>query len=200
MTHGRADGSCLPGRVARAVLLLAALLLPAGRAAGQALPADIQVSLLSKILTFDRRLERYGPDLTLGILYQPSIPESVRLARAVSDAARRIRPDDPTSKPLRPVLTPYASDAELRAQIQQQGIEILYIAPLRAVPLRRLLEQAHEAGVLTVSADPDLIQAGVAVGLEDRGPHPGVSIGLGSARRAGSDFDSRLLRLAHVRP
>jgi hypothetical protein len=87
---------------------------------------------------------------------------------------------------------------DLRAELRRQAISVLYLAPMRAVDLRRLVEEAHDAGVLTVGGDPDPIEAGVAIGLKERGPRPAISIRLVSARRAGSDFDSGLLRLVEV--
>lgn len=186
----------------RAGLLALGLLAGPAHARAQqlALPPDLQVALISKILGFDRRVGRYGETVVLGILYQPRNHESAELARDVVDAARAIHTVGDGTQALRTVLLPVSGEIDLPAELRRQGIDLLYVAPLRAAPLRRLLEQADEAGVLTVSGDADAIEAGTAVGLEQRGPRPAISVRLRSARHAGSDFDSRFLRLAQVRP
>ncbi len=179
-----------------------ALALGAAPAAAQggSLPADMQVALISKILRFDRHLERYGGEVVLAFLYQAGNRESGRLANELNEAARGVHGVGPGRQTLRTVLLPYRAGTDLRAELKGEGVALLYLAPMRAVDLRELVEQAHAAGVLTISGEPDPIQAGVAIGLQERGPRPAVSIRLGSARRVGSDFDSRLLALADVQP
>ncbi len=179
-----------------------ALALGAGNAAAQggSLPADMQMALISKILRFDRHLERYGGEVVLAFLYQPGNRESGRLANELNDAARGLHGVGPARQTFRTVLLPYRSGTDLRSELKRQGIALLYVAPMRAVDLKQLVEQAHAAGVLTISGEAEPIQAGCAIGLQERGPRPAVSIRLASARRVGSDFDSRLLALADVQP
>ncbi len=196
MTRGRATAA---GWTAIAVLTLALSAAPAA-AQGGALPADMQVALITKILRFDRHLERYGGDVVLGILYQAGSRETARAASELSDAARTVHGVGPAQQTFRTVLLPYRSGMDLRAELKRAGIALLYVSPMRAVDVKQLIEEADAAGVLTVSGDAEPIQSGVAIALQARGPRPAVSIRLGSARKAGSDFDSRLLALVDVQP
>ncbi len=179
-----------------------ALALGAGPAAAQggSLPPDMQMALISKILRFDRHLERYGGEVVLAFVYQAGNRESGRVANELSDAARGLHDIGAARQPFRTVLLPYRSGMELRAELKREGVDLVYLAPMRAVDLRQLVEQAHGAGILTISGEAEPIQAGCAIGLQERGPRPAVSIRLASARRVGSDFDSRLLALADVQP
>ncbi len=187
------------GQVALCVLGLA---LGGGPAAAQggSLPADMQMALISKIMRFDRQLERYGGEVVLAFLYQAGNRESGRVANELSEAGRGLHGIGAGRQTLRTVLLPYRPGMDLRAELKREGVDLVYVAPMRAVDLRQLVEQAHAAGILTISGEPEPIQAGVAIGLQERGPRPAVSIRLASARRAGSDFDSRLLALADVQP
>lgn len=169
-------------------------------AQGGSLPADMQVALIGKIMRFDRHLERYGGEVVLAFLYQAGNRESGRLANELNEAARGVHGIGPARQTFRTVLLPYRSGMDLPAELRRQGVALVYLAPMRAVDLRQLVEQAHAGGVLTISGESEPIQAGVAIGLQERGPRPAVSIRLGSARRVGSDFDSRLLALADVQP
>ncbi|HEX9109125.1 MAG TPA: YfiR family protein, partial [Longimicrobiales bacterium] len=172
----------------------------AAGAQGGSLPADVQVALIAKIMRFDRHLDRYGREVVLGILYQGGNRESGRTARDVGDVARSVQVIGAGNQAFRPVLIEYASGMDLKAELKKRGVSLLYLSSMRAVDLARLVEQAHEMGVLTIAAEAEPIQAGVAIGLQERGPRPAVSIRLSSARKAGSDLDSRLLHLADVQP
>ena len=169
-------------------------------AQGGSLPADMQVALIGKILRFDRHLERYGAQVVLGVLYQAGNRESGRLANELNDAARSLHTIGTANQAVRTVLLPYRSGTDLRTELRREGVSLLYVSAMRAVDVKQLIEQAHAAGVLTIAGEREPIQAGVAIGLQERGPRPAVSIRLGSARRVGSDFDSRLLALADVQP
>ena len=66
-----------------AFFALALALLPRpGRGQGMAIPAEMQMTLIFKILTYDRQFEaKAGSDLIIGIVYDPSDPAS----RAATD-------------------------------------------------------------------------------------------------------------------
>ncbi len=193
---------CRPRRAWLLAAVVLAVLAGGRQAAAQegTLPAELQAALIGKILTFDRKLDRYGNDLVLGYLYQPGNRESEQLARDLSDATRSLPAISRGGPRLRAVLLAYTDGMPLSATLRREGIDLLYVAPMRATNVRALVAEAAAAGVLTISGHPDPIRAGVAVGLEERARRPAITSRLGQARRAGSDFDSRLLRLADVRP
>ncbi len=200
MTNAWLRGHGAPGRTLAIGALALALGAAPAAAQGGSLPADMQVALISKIMRFDRHLERYGGEVVLGFLYQAGNRESGRLANDLSDAASSLHGIGAGRQTFRTVLIAYKSGMDLRAELKRAGVDLVYLAPMRAVDLTQLVDVAHDAGILTISGEPEPIQAGVAVGLQERGPRPAVSIRLASARRAGSDFDSRLLALADVQP
>lgn len=196
--------TCYRGRPRARPLALGALALalsaaPAA-AQGGSLPADMQMALISKIMRFDRHLERYGGEVVLAFVYQAGNRESNRVASELSEAARDMHGIGPARQTFRTVLLPYRLGTDLRAELKREGVDLVYLAPMRAVDLKQLVEQAHGAGILTISGEAEPIEAGVAIGLQERGPRPAVSIRLASSRRVGSDFDSRLLALADVLP
>ncbi len=186
----------------RLALGAVALALGTAPAAAQdgSLPADMQMALIGKIMRFDRHLERYGGEVVLAFVYQAGNRESGRVANELADAARDLHGIGAGRQTLRTVLLPYRSGTDLRAELKRQGVDLVYLASMRAVDLEELVNEAHGAGILTISGEAEPIRAGVAVGLHERGPRPAVSIRLASARKAGSDFDSRLLALADVQP
>jgi hypothetical protein len=161
------------------------------------LPSDLQLGLIAKILTFDRHVERYGPELVIGIAYQPRNRESTRarddLLRSVS-AAGDIRV---AGMPLRLADIPLESD---RLPDDLAGrVDVMYLAPIRAVDPRVILDQARAMGLLTITASAREASEGTAVALMLRDSRPHIVIDLKAARLAGADLSSRLLRVAEVR-
>jgi len=180
------------------VALLGGFLSFASPGVGQeiSLPPDLQVGLITKILTFDRQIGRYGPELVVGVAYQPRNRESTRardeLLRSV-EAAGAIRIAD---LPVRVVDVPVEGG---RLPDGLSGlVDVIYLAPVRGVDPGALLMQASAMGMLTVTATPsEAGGAAVALLWQDERPH--IRIDLAAARQAGADLSSRLLRLAEVR-
>jgi hypothetical protein len=185
------------GRVG--VALLGALLSPTSRAAAQdvALPPDLQVGLITKILTFDRRVDRYGPELVLGVAYQPRNRESTRAHDEIMASVAAAGAVSVEGMPLRVVGVPLADD-RLPGDLADR-VDVLYLTPVRAVDPRALLDEARAMGILTITATSSVAAQGAAVGLLLRDARPHITIDLQAARLAGADLSSRLLRLAEVR-
>lgn len=182
-----------------AIALLGGLLSLVSPVAGQevSLPPDLQLGLITKILTFDRQLTRYGPELVLGVAFQPRNRESAQARNDIFqsvEAAGRIRVGD---MPLRVVEVPIEG-GRLPEDVVRP-VDVLYLAPVRGIDVSVLLAQAGSRGILTVTATPDEATSGAAVALLLRDTQPHIRIDLRAARLAGADLSSRLLRLAEVR-
>ena len=94
--------------------LLAGLLLaacPGGPVSAQAMavPADLQVPLLLKILTYDRQLEaKAGSDLVIGIVHDPSDRESAKAADEIASTLYKFAGKTVKKLPVRYFLIEYA--------------------------------------------------------------------------------------------
>jgi hypothetical protein len=176
-----------------------ALLIGAVGAAPQepSLPIDLQLRLLTKVLTFDRSLERFGPDLVIGVVYQPANRESSRVREELARWPNGAGPIEVAGVRFRTVDVPLDGD-HLPAALPEE-VDVLYLAPLRAVDPRVLLREARHRHLLTVTGSESHAGMGPAIALLVREGRPHLLIDLTAARAAGSDFSSRLLRLAEVR-
>lgn len=160
------------------------------------LPADLQLTLLSRVLAFDRNSARFGSQVVIGVLYQAENRESVARFR---DLTRSL-----------PLLAGDSHGVVFRIEgLLLQGstlppaahrVDIVYLAPLRGVDASTLIREASASGVLTATGVRDYAASGAAIGLVERDHRPTISIGLTAARAAGSDFSSQLLRLADTQP
>lgn len=185
------------GRALHALLAGLILLAPPVTAQEISLPPDLQLGLIMKILTFDRQIERYGPELVLGMAFQPRNRESVRARDALERSVAEAGPLQVAGMPLRLVDVPLEND---RLPNDLAGrVDILYVAPIQSVDPGKLLDEAQALGILTVTASPGEADRGAAVALLLRDTRPHIRIDLKVARLAGADLSSRLLRLAEVR-
>jgi hypothetical protein len=184
----------------RAVVALLGVLLSLPSAASTqqiSLPPDLQLGLIAKILTFDRQVSRYGPEIVIGVAFQPRNRESARardeFVRTVEDAGSL----QVAGMPLRIVDVPLAGDS-LPPGLAG-SVDVIYLTPVRGVDARDILGQALHMGLLTVTATPSEAGDGAAVALLVQDARPHIRIDLTAARSAGADLSSRLLRLAEVR-
>lgn len=160
-------------------------------------PIGTQISLLTRILDFDRTLAaRASDELVVGIVYQSRYRASYN---AYEGAARALRTEPgPAGARVRVVGIEVANPGEIPSALRRNGVDVLYITPLRAVDAAAVARFGRDAGVLTFSGATDQRDRGVAVYFGTRGGKPRLRIDLAVARAAGSDFSSELLRLADV--
>ncbi|MGA8806623.1 MAG: YfiR/HmsC family protein [Thermoanaerobaculia bacterium] len=171
-------------------MLLAFLALPAA-AVEPAVPPQVQAAIIAKLWQFDRNFVPRDP-LTLGVLYQSKFRISFV---AANDLCHEF---EAAKLSVRCVLVDLSDGAVAPGQQIPQGIDAAYIAPLRAVNVEALFVALRVRRIRTVTAVPEYVAAGAAVGLALRGDHAAMIVNLPAARAEGSDFSSQLLKLARI--
>jgi hypothetical protein len=197
--HGRRPGRG-PSLVRAAIALVVALAIVAPAAAeDMPLSADLQLTLFLKMLTYDRHLEsRFGTELTIGIVYAPSDPQSVRVANEVVEYLYRVRDKTVKGLPVRYFLVEYSSADTLERSIASHAIDVLYVAPGNARNLDGITKISQEKGLTTMTGVPEYVRRGVAVGVSVSQNRPQLLINLASARTEGAEFDASLLRISTI--
>jgi hypothetical protein len=183
--------------------LMALLLLgrSAGARAAEPMPLqpDLQVPLILKILTYDRHFEtKAGRDLSIGIVYAPYDPDSVKTANDVAETLYRYSGKTVKRLPVRYFLLEYTNAEGLDRSVQQRSISVIYIAPGNGKNLDGILGVSKTRSATTATGVPDYVRRGVSVGLGVAQDRPQILINLPSSRREGSEFDASLLRISTV--
>ncbi len=161
------------------------------------IPVEGQVSLFLRILAFDRSLaDRAGDEIVFGIVYQSRVRASLNAKDAVMATVNQNTRID--GLPVRCVPIEVANRAQLRVAIIQHGIDVLYIAPLRAVSIEMISAISQEQRVLTLTGVADYVSRGVTVGIGSQGEKPVILINLAVAKTAGAELSSELLKLARI--
>ena len=154
-------------------------------------PVDVQVPLLAKILSFDEaRAPTSGP-LVLAVVYQSRNRIS---AGTAADVMARLA----ELEGFRVVAVDLDETPDLAAELQRDGAQALYVAPLRAVAPERLALVSRERQVVTLTGVPGYVAEGLAVGIELSGERPHLVINLAAARAEGARFSAQLLKLARL--
>ena len=162
-------------------------------------PADLQVPLLLKVLTFDRNFAKRGwTALHIGIVFVGSDPASSKVRSDIIEVFKRSSDKTLRNLPIDFTAVEYLSDGQIEDAIKASQINLLYIAPGNARNLAKLLQLSQSQQILTTTGVPDYVQRGVAVGIGVRQDRPEILINLPSSKSAGSEFDASLLRVARV--
>lgn len=181
------------------MLVLAAVLSLSAREQEMAVPAEIQYPLLLKIMTLDRGLAMHRADeLVIGVVYQPQVRTSWRakdafIAAAEGSSLRHVR-----QRAVRCVPVPVDDADDLEARAEALGVDVLYVAPLRALDVGRIAGTARARRLRTLTGVPDYVVDGLAVGIGLDGRRPEILINRRAAEAEGADFNVQLLRLARL--
>jgi hypothetical protein len=188
------------GRGVLATVLAILLCARAGGTEPMPFPADVQITLLLKILTYDRSFQAKAKSaVTIGVVYVAADPESVKAKDEILNTLKLVADRTIKNVPIRAVALEYRDPAGLGKLVQKAGINVFYIAPGNADSLRELLRVSHTQGITTATGVPEYVQRGVAIGIGIKADKkPDILINLPSSRQEGSEFDASLLRIANV--
>ena len=187
-----------PGHLRILAALLAFTVLPV-RAQSMALPAELQVPLILKILTYDRQFEaKAKKELAIGIVFDPGDGASSKAAEQISDTLFKFTGKTVKKLPLKYYLVEFTTAADLEATIKKRGINVLYLCPGIAKSLQSVIKISQAQSITTATGVPDYVRRGVAVGIGVFQDKPQILINLPSSKSEGSEFDASLLQIATV--
>ncbi len=180
--------------------LLAFVFCPAGLCVeDMAVPVDLQFQLFMKILTFDRNLpSRAGDEVVFGIVYQSLHRASQNAREAFLKAAADSGEKDINGLPVRCVTIDLQENQSLEEAILKNGVDILYVAPLRAYDVESISSIGQQSKVLTLTGVPEYSRFNIAVSISSKAGKPEIVINLPATKAEGTDFSSKLLNLATV--
>jgi len=188
----------LPVLICALVLAWVVTLLPGDlRAQEMALPAPTQWSLFDRILGFDRNLDqRIDDGLVIGVVYQGRNRVSSSARSEIVLASQEVPGRILDRGQIRMVSLQATSMNELRRQLEEEEVDLLYITPLRAQDASEITAVASSLRIATLTGVREYMEEGVCLGLGVRGGRPEILVNLEVCRYAGMDLNSELLKLA----
>lgn len=181
-------------------LCLLTMLAPGVHAEEVALPAALQVTLFVRILSFDRGLAARAADgIVIGIVHQGKFRQSLNEREAIAAALSERDSISIAGRRVQVTTIPIDIDVvDLAPTLAKEHVDLLYVAPLRAVDIASIAAVSESAHVPSLTGVPAYVRAGLAIGLDVKKERPEIVINLAAARAAGADFNSQLLQLATI--
>ena len=188
------------GRGLLAALFASILCTSAAGTEPMSFPPDVQITLLLKILTYDRSFAvKAKSQVMIGVVYVAGDAESVKAKDDILKTLQLVSDRTIKGVPIKAVALEYKDPKSLAETVRSQGINVFYIAPGNANTLTELLRMSHTRGITTATGVPEYVQRGVAIGIGKKADQkPDILINLPSSRQEGSEFDASLLRIANI--
>lgn len=190
------------GKGSGLLLGAAALLFGASRAslgADMPVPAETQVPLLLKILTYDRNLaSKSGTDLVVGVVFNSANRPSAVAADKIGTALYGMKGRTVKGRAVRWFTVEYTSLSDIESVIRSKGIGVLYLTPGLDDRVDGIMGLSRRLGVTSMTGVPEYVRQGISVGVGYSQDRPQILINLSSARAERSDFDASLLRIATI--
>ncbi len=163
-----------------------------------AVSPEVQYSIFVRILSFDRTLQRKERSkIVIGVLYQEGVRESLQAKNDFLAAVAQSNIKEVFGRQIECVLIS-ATSATLSTVGGSGAIDVLYVAPVRALDIGQLVGQMADAKILTLTGVPDYVEDGIAIGIGVRGDKPVILVNLHEARNQGADLSAQLLHLATI--
>jgi hypothetical protein len=134
----------------------------------------------------------------VGVLYQSRLRVS---AAAVADAQGFIeeeRIDSVRGIPLRFVFLDLSSGTGLTRVSQDGELDLLYVAPIRALEIDRITSITRDRDLPTMTGVAEFVRDGLGVGVTVQGQKLRIMVNLPACVAEGVDLSSELLKLSEV--
>jgi hypothetical protein len=178
--------------------LLVISVLPAG-AQEMAVPLETQLSLLPKILSFEKNITtRFGPELTIGIVYQRNFRASSTVKENIFTLQNDFVIDRVGTLPVNYIPIEFSNIVNFFIDVSKLKPDILYIAPLRSVSISKISEVAQKLDIISFTGIPEYVEEGIGLGIGTKNGKPLIIINLPSVKEEGLTFSSRLLTISKI--
>lgn len=192
-----ADRHRLP-RARRFLVATVLVALVSSSAAAARLPIPKLVAVAVRALAYDRGLkDRVGPHLDILILHDGDAAHA-RAANEVLAGLDALSGVVVQGATLKASVVGIADKAALQAALDARGPDAVWLCGAGGPLLPVVIAEARARHITTITLNPDLVDAGVMLGVDGTGEKPKLIVHLGEARAAGVDFASDMLKLARV--
>jgi hypothetical protein len=167
--------------------------------AAQGVPSDLKAAILLRALSYDRNLQRRsGAAVRVGIVHQAG-QEGPGSCRATMSAAFRAATTQRIQDlPITVVELELRSIDQLQAEIDSEGVNLLYICEGLGGRADAIADLAASRALLTLCGSEELVREGLAIGVAPKGETAKIVVNVRAARGQGADLDSRLLMMAEL--
>jgi hypothetical protein len=186
-------------RARTALASLSAVFVAASGVRGQpAMPADLQTTIVARVLAYDRGLKaRVGSSVGVVVVFKagsgPSTQAQAEMVAAFGALQATIQ-----GLPLVVSAHPFKDAATLGAVATRDGVDVLYVTTGLDGELPAIRQLCVEHRLVGVSPVRAFVEQGLAVGVVPKGDRPGILVNKTVAEKVGMDLDPKLLQLSEI--
>jgi uncharacterized protein DUF4154 len=184
-----------------AVAAVALALAPATPRADDLAPRK-QALLLLRVLVYDRNLKaRAGTTVRVAVTYRAgdgdreAERERDEVVAAFEAVSREVVA---AGLPVEIAAVPYRDPADFDARLAAAHPASVYACASLRAAAKDIARASRAHGALSAAGQREAVEAGLAIGLVNRGPRAGVVVNLPAAKAEGADLDAALLAIAEV--
>jgi hypothetical protein len=162
-----------------------------------AVPAELQAELLSKLASYDRRFAaRAGDRARLLIVVKRDQPKSEVSAAQMKSALSRV--ERIGGLPHEDIVVAYEGAARLAERCKTEHVAAVYLTPGFEDDIADLRASLSGVSVISLAAVADYVPQGIVLGFEVEGGKPRILVNLAQARLQDVAFSSDVLHLMRV--
>ncbi|MET0593653.1 MAG: YfiR/HmsC family protein [Polyangiaceae bacterium] len=172
---------------------------PIGRAYADdvPVPAELQATLLAKVVTYDRNLPaRAGDRVHVLLVGKPSDPTSMPFVRQLSQAISGLGPFG--KLPHDEEIVEFRGEADLVRKCRASRASIVYFGPGFRDDITAIRVALEQLALMTVSASPEDVPRGIVLGFDLVFGKPKLVVHLGQSRKQQVDFTAEMLKLVRI--
>lgn len=158
---------------------------------------NIQIPIFLKIITFEKTLN-VQKEINVIIVYQSKYAESARYAEEANEIINKANSNQYGGINFKPKLVNLDNTPMLNNLIDNNP-SVIIIMPLKAVNISTISKKCKQYKILSFSTNPEYLEYGISVVLEERRNRPEIWINLNSVKNEGIEFSSQLLKLVKIK-
>jgi hypothetical protein len=160
-------------------------------------PIRLQVSLLDRVIPFDRNFAvRVHGQLSAAVVIDSADVDSTRIGAQLLGELSGLRALG--NYPLTPVRIGFGGVQPLVEECRRLRVGVVYITPGLTNAVERIAAGLQGLRVLTVGALPEHAKSGLVLSFAVRSGKPRVLVNLAQARKQDVDFRADFLRMAEL--
>lgn len=167
--------------------------------AQDAVPGSRQASILTRALAYNKDLkERAGDAIVLAVLYRAGTQTSETMSNDIYRAFQALESYSIRGLPFRVVRVPYEGPGSLKANIREQGIDVVYVCSGFDSEVGPLVSTTRESKVLSMSGVADYVVRGLSIGVFVVDAKPTIYLNMGATKAEGAEFTPDFVKVAKV--
>lgn len=161
-------------------------------------PIDVQFKIIPKIISLDKTLKLRETDgLTLGLIYSSEQRSSMQTKEIFTQLLTKNKMNV-LKKEMKIIFIDISKITNIKKYLSDNKIDIVYFTPLRGIDIDSISKTCKEDKILTLSGVLEFMQHDLSVSFDIINKRLQIVINNEAAKREGTIFSSRLLRIAKI--